>query len=492
MCLWLRLTVMKNVPVSAIEDDLYRSFCRYDERFGRSYFKEVMFNLVELVEERISIEMKRTKGAILHDGWSCSGTHYIGLFASYVTQKALDQNEVVTPLLSVSSMAKICKCADDDCKCTLETTNFDAETHTSHIRAIFSLFGIDCSKWILCQVADNCNLNRAVSSQLRIPHVGCSNHKLNLEVERMVDNDSTLKDCIDSVHRTMTDCRSKLRNRAMLRNLTTLSPIVENKTRWSGKYMMITRFCRIYDSLRTVAENEQSTVAMNLSSGFKNTASRLSKQLGEIDLVTKYLQKEHISLSDCRLALNTLIDRVDKKKTVPNSSLWDCRLGKYAIGESSRLVTHRFFETAVIKLQRGMAGQLSISEKRAVKSFVVGNEPTFDESDSSEDDDQFTVMDELARKKRRMQHTTERNYRDASFVLGSVAIVERLWSLARQVLTDHRKRSTPMVTEALLFLKVNHRYWNESLVCEAMDKTKSDRTAGRLAAEQQQSDLLGH
>ena len=61
----------------------------------------------------------------------------------------------------------------------------------------------------------------------------------------------------------MAECRSRLKNRAMLRNLTRLVPIIENGTRWSGKYQMLARFNLIYDELRCVSENESSTVAMN-------------------------------------------------------------------------------------------------------------------------------------------------------------------------------------------------------------------------------------
>ncbi len=110
----------------------------------------------------------------------------------------------------------------------------------------------------------------------------------------MIRIDTDKKSCINSVNETMTDCRTK--NRALLRNLTTLSPIVENKTRWSRKNLMILRFGRIYDEQRIVAENEKSSVAMNLTTQCKTKIDLFSPMLGQIDLVTKYLQTEHLSL----------------------------------------------------------------------------------------------------------------------------------------------------------------------------------------------------
>ncbi len=47
----------------------------------------------------------------------------------------------------------------------------------------------------------------------------------------------------------------------------------------------------------------------------------------------------------------------------------------------------------------------------------------------------------------------------ATFILGSAAEVERLWSVAKNVLKDNRKSMTPLLFEALLFLKVNNSYW---------------------------------
>lgn len=63
------------------------------------------------------------------------------------------------------------------------------------------------------------------------------------------------------------------------------------------------------------------------------------------------------------------------------------------------------------------------------------------------------VMGEI-RKRQKLSNSTPK-YIDTRFLLCSVAKVERLWSLAGNVLTKNRKLCTPMLAEALLFLKVN-------------------------------------
>ncbi len=263
----------------------------------------------------------------MHDCWTCSGVHYVGLFGLYVRSDNR-QSEVVGPLLSVSPMAKLCKCDQtDSCSCSSETTKFDSGTLTNHIRSLFEFLDIDISNWAVFQTAYNCNVNKAVTRNQKIPHIGCVSHKVNLEVELMIRMDTELKSCIESVYETMIDCRTKLKNRALLRNLTSLSPIVENKTRWPGKYQMLSRFCKIYDELRNAAESEQSTVAMNLTTLFMSNVTRFSAMLGQIDLVTKYLQTEHLSLSDCRLALEKIVEYVSNEKNEEGSELYQCKLG---------------------------------------------------------------------------------------------------------------------------------------------------------------------
>ena len=92
-----------------------------------------------------------------------------------------------------------------------------------------------------------------------------------------------------------------------------------------------------------------------------------------------------------------------------------------------------------------------------------------DEGNIDERDDM--TLQEISRKRRRISQGNEK-YVDTNFVLGSVAIVERLWPHAKHVLSDTRKRSLPVLVEAILFLKTNRSYWNISEVCKAMSNVR--------------------
>ncbi len=57
------------------------------------------------------------------------------------------------------------------------------------------------------------------------------------------------------------------------------------------------------------------------------------------------------------------------------------------------------------------------------------------------------------------------------------------------MLTDNRKRMTPLLFEAVLFLKVNSTYWNECTVKEAIDKEKFEKVQNRLKEDTQHQQL---
>jgi hypothetical protein len=80
-------------------------------------------------------------------------------------------------------------------------------------------------------------------------------------------------------------------------------------------------------------------------------------------------------------------------------------------------------------------------------------------------------------------------YVDANFILASAAVVEKLWSLANHILTDTRKSMTPMVFKAFIFLKVNHRFWNQDLVCMAIAMAKTERLDKSLKRDAEQEEV---
>ena len=68
---YLRLIVLKILPVCIVGDQEYMSFHKYNESISSKLMKEVIFKMVDLVDNELEKEMKAAgRGSILHDGWT--------------------------------------------------------------------------------------------------------------------------------------------------------------------------------------------------------------------------------------------------------------------------------------------------------------------------------------------------------------------------------------------------------------------------------------
>jgi hypothetical protein len=122
--------------------------------------------------------------------------------------------------------------------------------------------------WAKASIANNTSTNCKVASLLDLPHIGCNNHKLNLDVEEWMKTDLNLKNAISGVATTMKEARMSLKNAAILSELTPLKPILYNKPHWSGKFQVLDRFLRIRPALIEAANHEDADLDVNGSPQF--------------------------------------------------------------------------------------------------------------------------------------------------------------------------------------------------------------------------------
>ena len=83
---YLNIIVMRVLLLSCVEWTEMRSLLRYNCAVCRKTISETIFKLVELVENRIALELEETRGAVLYDGWTVNSMHYVALVASYCTK----------------------------------------------------------------------------------------------------------------------------------------------------------------------------------------------------------------------------------------------------------------------------------------------------------------------------------------------------------------------------------------------------------------------
>ena len=165
----------------------------------------------------------------------------------------------------------------------------------------------------------------------------------NSEVNCMTKRLLELNQILESVQNTMRQCKQSLRNAAVLRNLSTLKPIMYNKTRWSGKYDVLKRFIKIREDLIKAADDENTTLEVNSTMGFLNKVKRHQKALARIQIATKEMQTQFHSLLSCRADLDLLVEDINMYKTEVGHVLYQCKLGKKYIGSSSEKLHSIFF-----------------------------------------------------------------------------------------------------------------------------------------------------
>ena len=139
---------------------------------------------------------------------------------------------------------------------------------------------------------------------------------------------------------------------------------------------------------------------------------------------------------------------------VPKRILWD-----------GSLSPAKYFGSGVVKIQRNQVADLTDEEKEAVSSLLKPNCNIVDEVIGGRNNDDYDSFDELDNQenvaRRYGPNQEDLRYVNCDFIFGSCAEVERLWSIAKFILTDERKgKMSPVVFEAILYLKMNERFWD--------------------------------
>ena len=77
--------ILKCNPISIVQDTIYRNFTGFKYKTRIGVLNNIIFKMTELVEKIIIVELKTTTcGAIMHDGWSRYGVHYLCYFTYYI------------------------------------------------------------------------------------------------------------------------------------------------------------------------------------------------------------------------------------------------------------------------------------------------------------------------------------------------------------------------------------------------------------------------
>lgn len=267
---------------------------------------------MELVERIIAKDMQETKGALMFYGWTIFGTHCIGLYAVYrrsikqmVKSKIRYKIEVTCPLISPGPMNNYEMDSNGNITVGNGAVQFNVVTYIRHSEDIFHILGFSLHEWTVAQIAEHWNLNRKIAVILEKRHIGCSDHLLNLQIHISLSDSVDLGHVIESVNGVRTECLSKLKNRAMLRDICDLQPIDPIEPRWFVISDMVKRYNVIRDSILAVSQCPQSTIKMDTSIKIINQDEKSEPILSKLDNYTKVLQLKNSTLSKCGLYLDS-------------------------------------------------------------------------------------------------------------------------------------------------------------------------------------------
>jgi len=138
----------------------------------------------------------------------------------------------------------------------------------------------------------------------------------------------------------------------------------------------------------------------------------------------------------------------------------------------------------VSKLQNNKSNELTRREKEEVKHLLVTSVVTSAvtsavrvvaavESDNNtvavkESDNNRNVRNFRTALKKRKAEQPE-TYIDCDFILATAVDVERVWSFAKNLLTDKRRGMATVMIQVILFLKENRNLWNDSMVYQSVE-----------------------
>jgi hypothetical protein len=300
-----------------------------------------------------------------------------------------------------------------------------------------------------------------MSRILGAPLLGCGSHKFNLAVRKWIDTDIELSSVIEKVSKVMKKA-STLKVASKLRQLTAYHTVRENDTRWSSTFQMIDRFLKIQGHLSQLTELH--ALLPNLIE--LDVLSHSHVSLAKFNTVTVMLQKEGITF----LQVREIFDAVMEDYPVFTGYL----------GDSAKIVENKMFEKAVVKIAKGV--QLTLEEEQSVQPLMKERDviiPVVPMEDANVDDadngtpTNYAASLERRLKRRRMDAVREKDaYINLDILPGTSVTCERLFSLAKHVLTDTRKRTSPGLFEALMLLKVNRELWDVFLVGKAMGRSQ--------------------
>lgn len=448
---WMGAVVNNNFPLSFVQNEDVRKLAPPTETICIATLKKSMSVAMTEMRENIKKELPNVFAVAL-DEWSHHSAKYIAIFAFYTLNGAT--REV---LLAFAHLDEI--------------PSFGTERIKKQIKEVLSIYGKNMDN-VCCLIGDNCNLNKCIAANIRVPLLGCASHKLALAVTDWIQSQNGLKEVISVLRRLMAELRFG-KNAIRLANLTNYRPVWMNETRWSSCFEMLQRYVQLEPRVKTIAEVDQYLLSQDQRQVIKESLRRMSC----FQAWTKMLQGSDHSWYDVQKYLDAFV--------VEEPSFCN-RLSREA-----RIVQNSPFENALFKVCEKNEHLLSENEKRILVKFERNDtsSPSEEEEENEEEEEREIERNEPPKKKRKKKTLEplplelEKNaeyveemlkriskncspeplptsrYVDLNFIPAASNCAERLFSDTKFIMSDLRTRTCHDRFEELVLLKKNRAFW---------------------------------
>jgi len=207
------------------------------------------------------------------------------------------------------------------------------------------------------------------------------------------------------------------------------------------------------------------------------------------------MQHNKLSLNRAQGLLDLSTRKVRVGCNKQTSKLYSCKLGCNKIIADNGLSTDADFETGVAKIQQGVVlkNKMTLEERNACKILLKSSKSLRDsasDTDSEESEEDITMAIATKEKRKLKEIEGQSNYINCSFVMGSAAIVEQLWSKGGCVYTSRRFGMSPMVFEMIMFLKENRDLWKINDVVNANKRRKESNRECRANKKIDENNII--
>ncbi len=437
----LKFIIGNNQPFEVVNNQYFKPIVKSESYCAKTMKCHLVLLVKQLLPDRFILAF---------DGWD--NGHSSHLVALYAVVPNKDEKEV--------SEGKINRWIFLRCTIMGSGAYQDANTHYDYINETLKLFGKTVDN-VYFFLADNTNTNPAIARLFGKVSIGCHSHRLNIAVKELLTR-------FDGLLNKLSALMNKFKN-VKLANLLTqkqqelkrpvLKAVARNATRWTSTFEMLKRFKAIqYEMNMVIHENpalfgEENGNQMDLVTPTESVIlAKLSNDLDIIHKTTVIIQSSSFHYVAVKKALKILADTHPAELSFVQK-----------IGPDSNMVMDPVFESGLFKLMQGNAllpeekAKLEVFKKRQIQEDAAQDLNDVPLPDLSPIDAIFACNINL--RENQLRHSTS-VYDDVTWIPATTCPIERLFSIAKHILTQDRSRLTKKLFNCILFLREHMNLWD--------------------------------